>query len=257
VRFPIQSTLLKFLPALLGLLFNAGALHAAEVNLFAAASLSDVLKKVCAEYQRGNGDKVIFNFGASSLLARQIQEGAPADLFFSADEAKMDDLQNRELILKQTRRRILSNSLVLVLEKRSDLKLTSLQDLSGPQVKRLALAEPRSVPAGIYARAYLEKAGVWARVADKVILTENVRGALAAVEAGNAEAAIVYKTDALISAKVKVACEIPIDQRLPINYPVAVVTQTRNVVAATKLAKYFESPTALRTFEAFGFLVNR
>jgi molybdate transport system substrate-binding protein len=248
---------LKLLPVIIGLLFNPDATPAAEVHLYAAASLSDALKKIGADYRKESDDKVIFNFAASSLLARQIQEGAPADVFFSADEEKMDDLQKWGLVMEPTRKSMVSNSLVVVQDKGSPFKLTSPNDLAGAQVRRLALAETKSVPAGIYARVYLERAGLWDKLAPKVIPTENVRGALAAVEAGNAEAAIVYKTDALISRKVRIAYEIPLEEGPRISYPVAVVTQTRNLAAAMKLVKHFQSPAALSVFEEFGFRVGR
>src|SRR5437667_3394563 len=173
--------------------------RAGEVTLFAAASLTDSLKEIAGTYEKQSGDKIIFNLGASSLLARQIEEGAPADIFFSADEAKMDGLEKKGLILKETRKSRLSNSLVIVVAAERGVALESPTDLATDKVKRLALAEPKTVPAGIYAKAYLQKQKLWSAVERKVVPTENVRGALAAVEAGNVEAGIVYKTEPAIS----------------------------------------------------------
>lgn len=232
-------------------------LHAADINVFAAASLTDALKEIAVEYRKETGDNLVFNLGASSLLARQIQEGAPADVFFSADEEKMDGLEKKGLIVKETRKSLLSNMLVIVVNRESDLKLASPKDLAGGGVKRLALAEPKTVPAGIYAKSYLQKSGLWSEVIDKVIPTENVRGALAAVEAGNVEAAIVYKTDALISNKVKVACEIPAEECPDISYPIAVIKESKNFEAAKKFVKHLESPTVRRAFERYGFIVRK
>ena len=168
-----------------------------------------------------------FNFGASSTLARQIEEGAPADLFFSADEAKMDALEKKELLLPGTRRSLLSNSLVLVVPADASAAPKSAADLVKPEFKKIALAEPQTVPAGIYAREYLQKLGLWDAVKEKVVPTENVRAALAAVESGNVEVGIVYKTDSLISKKVKVAVEVPAAEGPKISYPIAVVKSSK------------------------------
>src|SRR5262249_4887746 len=148
-----------------------------------------------------------FNFGASSMLARQIQEGAPGDIFISADEEKMDMLQKKGLIKTETRKSILSNTLVAVVPENSKFTMNSIQDLA--KIKgSIAIAEPQTVPAGIYAKQYLKKVGIWDKVIDRLVPTDNVRAALATVETGNAEAGIVYKTDAGISKKVHVAFEV-------------------------------------------------
>ena len=137
---------------------------AEEIQLFAAASLTDALQEIAAAYEAKSGDKVLLNLASSSTLARQIQEGAPADLFFSADEAKMDALQKEGLVLQGTRRSLLSNTLVVVVPADSKLEIGSARDLATPRVRTLALAEPRSVPAGIYAREYLLSAKLWSQV---------------------------------------------------------------------------------------------
>src|SRR5437868_2238687 len=131
----------------------AGALPgpAVEVHVFAAASLTESLKAIAALYQKESADRIVFNFEASSFLARQIEEGAPADIFFSADEAKMDGLEKKGLIREETRKSRLSNALVIVVAADSSLQISSAKDLSGVNVKRVALAETRTVPAGIYA----------------------------------------------------------------------------------------------------------
>jgi len=194
---------------ILSLVFGVAAVPAAaEVTVFAAASLTDALKEIATAYEGSSGDKLVFNFGASSILARQIQEGAPADLFFSADEAKMDSLAKGGLVTKETRRSLLSNTLVIVVPADSTLTLATPADLATSKVRVLALAEPQSVPAGIYAKEWLKSLKLWSKVIDKVIPTENVRAALAAVESGNADLGIVYKTDAGISKKVRIVCWI-------------------------------------------------
>ncbi len=250
---------IRLILALLALVFWKTALPAtaapAEITVFAAASLTDALQEIAAAYEKATGDKVVFNFAASSALARQIQEGAPADLFFSADEAKMDDLEKRGLLAKGTRRSLLSNTLVIVVPADSGLTIASPADLAASKVRALALAEPQSVPAGIYAKEWLKSQKLWSRVIDKVIPTENVRAALAAVESGNVSAGIVYKTDAGISKKVKVVYEVPAAGGPKISYPLAVIAESKRQEAAHKLLEYLESPPALDVFRRYGFLV--
>jgi molybdate transport system substrate-binding protein len=228
---------------------------AAEIHVFAAASLSESMKEVARAYEKQSGDKVVLNFGASSTLARQIEEGAPADIFFSADEAKMDALESKGLIIKATRKNRLSNSLVIVVASEGGSAIKSAQDLAMSSVKRVALGDPRAVPIGVYAREYLEKLKLWNAIKPKVVATENVRAALAAVEAGNAEASIVYKTDAAISKKVKVAFEIPLGEGPKISYPMAMVKDSKEPQAGRKFLAYVNSDEAGNVFKKYGFIV--
>jgi molybdate transport system substrate-binding protein len=248
-----------FFPCLAGALVASATttLDAATLNVFAAASLSDSLKEIAAAYEKQSGNKVVFNFGASSLLARQIEEGAPADVFFSADEAKMDGLERKGLIVKETRKSRLSNSLVIVVASEQGVSIDNPADLATSKVKRLALAETRTVPGGIYAKEFLQKQGLWLSVEAKVVPTENVRAALSAVEAGNAEAGIVYKTDAAISKKVKVAYEVPAKDSPAISYPVALVKESTQAVAARDFLHYLESDASDLIFMRFGFIVRK
>jgi molybdate transport system substrate-binding protein len=231
-------------------------LAAGEITVFAAASLSDALRELAAIHEKATGDTVRLNLGASSLLARQIKEGAPADLFLSADEAKMDDLAKADLIDPATRRRLLSNTLVIVVAADSEVKLASAQDLTRATVRRLALAEPETVPAGIYARDYLQECGVWEAVRRKIVPTENVRAALAAVESGNVDAGIVYQTDALISKKVRVAWAVPPSEGPRISYPVAVVKGGGNPDAAKCFLARLVSPAGKSVFAKYGFITE-
>lgn len=234
------------------LLMIAGA-HAAEITVFAAVSLTDSLKQIAAVYGKESGDKIVFNLGASSTLARQIEEGAPADIFFSADEAKMDGLVKKNLIDVSTRKNRLGNSLVVVVAVDSALPIQSAGDLTNRNVQKIALADPRAVPAGIYAKAWLEKEHLWPAVESKIVPTENVRAALAAVESGNVEAGVVYKTDAGISKKVKIAYEVPIADAPPIIYPMALVKESPQPDAAKKFLNYLDSREAGDIFRKFGF----
>ena len=242
----------RFLTIVLLALLQAATIRAAEIMVFAAASLTDALQAIARDYEKENSHKVLFNFAASSILARQIQEGARADLFFSADDEKMDQLQKRSLIRADTRRTLLSNRLVVVIGKSSSFSASNPQDLI--KAKRLAIAEPNTVPAGIYARRYLEKSGVWKQL--DILPAENVRGALSAVESGNADAAVVYKTDAAISQKVKIAYEVPDDPQVKIAYPIALLKEGKQPQAAEHFLAYLQGPKSSAVFKRYGFIVR-
>ncbi|MGC9943001.1 MAG: molybdate ABC transporter substrate-binding protein [Verrucomicrobiota bacterium] len=233
------------------------SLRAAEVTVFAAVSLTDSLKQVARAYEIQSGDKIVFNFGGSSTLARQIEEGAPADIFFSADEAKMNGLANQGLIDNSTRKSLLGNSLVVVVAADSTLQINSAADLTNTAVHQIALADPKAVPAGVYAREWLQKFQLWADIEPKVVPTENVRAALAAVESGNVEAGVVYKTDADISKKVKIAYEVPLGDAPDISYPIALVKEASQPEAAKRFLRYLDSDDSRMVFEKFGFIVRK
>ena len=245
---------LRHLPAVLVLALAASVpAFAADISVFAAASLSDALKVLAAEHQKATGDTVHLNLAASSQLARQIKEGAPADLFFSADEAKMNDLAKAGLIDPASRKSLLGNRLVVVVPLDSTLTVNSAADLAAPAVKHLALAETATVPAGIYANEYLQNTKTWDAVAARVVSTENVRAALAAVESGNAEAGIVYKTDALISKQVKVTFEVTGADAPHISYPVALVKGGKNPTGGAAFLARLTSAEGRAVFAKFGF----
>jgi len=235
----------------------AVAVQAATLTVFAAASLTEGLKEIARQYQSKTGDKIEFNFAASSVLARQIEEGAPADIFFSADEAKMDALEKKGLLKKNTRRSRLSNSLVIVVAVDNSFSIKSPKDLTKREIAHVALGEPQSVPAGIYAREYLRKMHLWEEIAPKVVPMANVRAALAAVESGDAQAGIVYKTDAAISKKTKVAYEVPRQDGPEISYPMAVLKETQEPKAALAFLEYLDAEAAGRVFAKFGFILDK
>lgn len=232
-------------------LFLTLSASAAEVRVFAAVSLTEALQEIAQAYERQSGDVVVFHFGASSLLARQIEEGAPADLFLSADEARMNALAKRGLVVGSTRASVLANTLVIVTE---TMKIRTPNDLL--RARRIALAEPSSVPAGVYARAWLQQVGLWNRVAPNVVPTDNVRAALAAVESGNVDAAIVYRTDARIAKRTHIAYEVPRAQTPDISYPFALLRDAENRAAALRFLSCLRSRAALRVFAKHGFLIR-
>jgi len=237
------------------LLSPATALAAAQVTVFAAASLTDSLREIGDTYQQRTGDSIVFNFAGSSTLARQIEAGAPADIFFSADEAKMDWLERQNLVVTNSRRPLLGNVLVVVVASNEGVAVHRPEDLATPRVNRIALADPRAVPAGVYAKAWLESRDLWERVAPKVVPTENVRAALSAVEAGNVDAAIVYRTDAALSKKVRVGVTVPSGAGPAIRYPVARLTGSREPAATCAFLDFLAGTEAQRVFARHGFIV--
>ena len=248
----------KFIATILALMFLTGFVDAArtdEILVAAAASLTDVLKELSAAYQSKGKNIVNFNFGPSSTLARQIEEGAPADVFFSADLLQMDNLDKNGRLEPGTRKNLLSNQLVIIVPADSKLAIGSPKDLLKPEVKRIALAEPSSVPVGVYSSKYLSDEGLWEKVKPKVVPVLDVRATLASVESGNVEAGFVYKTDAAISKKVKIVFEVPIDMGPKITYPVAIIKESKRKEAARNFMNFVISPASKRIFEKYGFVV--
>jgi molybdate transport system substrate-binding protein len=223
-----------------------------ELNLFAASSLTEAVREVAAGFEKTTGHKVVFNFGGSNDLARQIRAGAPADVFFSADAAQMEGLVSAGFVRARDRVDVLSNALVVVVPNASATRITAASDLTS--VRRLALADPEAVPAGVYARRWLEKAGVWNAVKERVVPALNVRAALAAVESGNVDAAVVYRTDAAISKEVKVAFTAPREDMPAIAYSLAPVAASKKA-AVPDLVRALTSASALDVYARHGFVV--
>ena len=229
--------------------------RADEILVSAAASLTDVLKEIASGYQAKSKHTVKFNFGPSNGLARQIEEGAPADIFFSADLPQMDTLDKNGRLEPGTRRNLLSNRLVIIVPADSKLAVSSPKDLLKGDVKKIALAEPSSVPVGVYTSKYLTDEGLWDQVKPKVVPVQDVRATLAAVESGNVEAGFVYKTDAAVSKKVKIVYEVPIDKGPKITYPVAIVKESKRKDADRDFLNYVQSAAAKDAFRKYGFVV--
>ena len=240
---------------LTGIFISVAVAQAKDITVFAAASLTDSLKQIGADYEKQSGQHVVFNFEASSVLARQIGEGAPADIFFSADETQMDYLANKGLIVPTTRIDRLGNFLVVVVPADSTLQINSAADLAGASINKIALGDPKAVPAGVYAKRWLTKLQLWDAVDPKVVPMENVRAALAAVASGNADVGVVYKTDAVISKKVKIAYEVTGADAPKVRYPLALV-KGPDQAEAQKFFEYLDSDDAAKVFEHYGFLIR-
>ena len=228
-----------------------------EPLIFAAASLKNALDEVATQWQRESGKKVVISYAASNTLIKQIEQGAPADIFMSADLDWMDYGQQKNLIDAQTRSNLLSNRIVLVAPKDASftLNITPGFDLaSALKGGRLAMANVDAVPAGKYGKAALEKLGAWEGVKDKVAQADNVRAALLLVSRGEAPIGIVYQTDAASEPAVKVVGTFPEDSHPPITYPVALTKTSTNPDARAFLG-YIRSPAARPAFERQGFTI--
>jgi molybdate transport system substrate-binding protein len=241
--------------AALLLTLAAAGVQADNVTVFAAASLKDALDEVAAQYEKAKGDKLVVSYAASSALAKQIESGAPAELFISADTDWMDYLAQRKLIDPASRVDLLRNRIALVAPADSTLKTEIVKGF--PLAKllgdgRLAMADPDAVPAGKYGKAALEALGVWASVEAKVARGENVRAALLFVSRGEAPLGIVYTTDAAADKKVRIVGIFPENTHSPIIYPVALIAG-RKGSAPTALLEYLKSPPARAIFEKYGF----
>jgi len=225
------------------------------ITVSAAVSLTDALTAIGSAYASAGRGTVRFNFGASNVLARQIGSGAPVDIFISADEAQMDTVAQAGLVLAGTRVDLLSNQLAIVVPSDRPRTFKSIRDISDPALKRIAIGDPAAVPAGVYARQYLEKEGLWPAVEARIVPTGSVRAALAAVESGGADAAIVYRTDARTALRATVAWVVPAAAGPRIVYPAAVIQGSRNAAEARRFLDYLRGPDAARTFDRLGFTV--
>lgn len=245
--------------ALLCLTVHPASLAAADTNqkqllVFAAASLTDVLREIATAYERTSPLRVKMSFDASSNMARQIEAGAPADVFFSADTAWMDYLQSRNLIQANTRKNIVGNRLVLIASAGSQVELKIAPHF--PLVValgsgRLATGDPDSVPVGRYARSALSALGVWDAVAARLVRAENVRAALIYVARGEAPLGIVYASDALVDKGVRVIDTFPANTHEPIVYPAALTKSAKS--EAGGFVTYLASPQSHAIFVKYGF----
>jgi molybdate transport system substrate-binding protein len=250
-----------FLMAALAVLPALAPEHAAAQNkpvlVFAAASLKNALDDIAAQYQHDTGKSASISYAASSALAKQIEAGAPADVFISADLDWMDYLAGKNLIQANSRKTLLGNKLVLIASVKSARPVAIKPGFPIAKLLkggRLALADPDSVPAGKYAKAALQYLGVWDSVANSLAPGENVRATLALVARGEAPLGIVYKTDAAVEPAVKIVGTFPENSHPPVVYPIALTASSANPDAAAFLA-YVESAKAKPLFRKQGFTV--
>ncbi|OPY58552.1 MAG: Molybdate-binding periplasmic protein precursor [Pelotomaculum sp. PtaU1.Bin035] len=227
---------------------------AGPVNLTvsAAASLKDAAEELKAIYEKQNAGLTIeYNFAASGTLQKQIEEGAPADLFISAGKSQMDALAKKGLIVDASHKDLLGNELVLIAGK--DSKLTGFEGLTGESVKKISIGTPETVPAGQYAKETLTSLKLWDQLQPKMVLAKDVRQVLTYVESGNVDAGLVYRTDAIAGKEIKIVAAAPVGSNQPIVYPMAVIMSTKHQKEAEEYAKFLQSDDAVKVFEKYGF----
>jgi molybdate transport system substrate-binding protein len=225
-----------------------------DLTVSAAISLKDVLNDIEAAYKSGHaGTTLHFNLGGSGTLQQQIEQGAPVDLFISASPKEMDALQSKGMLLAGTRHDLVKNEVVLIVPA-DKTGVGDFQDLTKADVKEVAIGEPRTVPAGDYAQQVLTHFGIYDRLKPKLVFGKDVRQVLAYVETGNADAGIVYATDARITSRVKVVATAPEDSHAPVVYPMAVLKATRDASGAKEFEQFLAGPQAKALFVKYGFV---
>ncbi|MDO9530669.1 MAG: molybdate ABC transporter substrate-binding protein [Deltaproteobacteria bacterium] len=235
------------------LIWPAPALADQELIVSAAASLTNAMKEAAGQFEATHpGTKILCNFASSGSLLQQMAHGAPVDVFAAADQKTMNQAQEKGLIVPASRKNFVSNSLVLIKPLDSPLALGGLQDLAKPEVKRVAVGNPATVPAGRYTKEALVKAGLWDQLSPKFIMAESVRQVLDYVGRGEVDTGFVYSTDAAI-ARGKVKVMQTVEGHAPILYPLAITAATGKKVLAQSFVDFILSPAAQEIFKKYGF----
>ncbi len=233
----------------------AKAQQPVEILISAAASLTDCMKELGDLYMSGNpAVKITGNYGSSGALQQQIEQGAPADIFFSAGVKQMKALQDKGLMDDSTVRNILENKVVLIVPK-GNAAIASFDALSAPSIKLIGVGEPKSVPVGQYTEQIFASLGMTDTLAPKLVLAKDVREVLSWVETGNVDAGIVYETDAKISDKIDICCSGPEGSHNKVIYPVGVVKDSKNPAQAKAFVDFFFTEPARQVFAKYGFSV--
>jgi molybdate transport system substrate-binding protein len=227
---------------------------AVTLNLSAAASLTDALKEVNALYTQSNTTvTIVANFAGSGTLQTQIENGAPVDVFISAAASQMNILEQKGLLLEGSRLNLLNNKIVLIVPQNNPAGINSFTDLSMDSCKRIAIGDPKSVPAGTYAQQAFDLLGISASIASKLVLGADARQVLTYVESGNVEAGVVYSTDALTSNRVKIVANAPDEINAKVVYPAAIIKASQKSRAASDYLKFLTGDKAKTVFEKYGF----
>ena len=230
---------------------------AEQITVCAAASLADALAPLVKEFEQASGVRVRLDLASSGALRMKIQAGAPVDVFISASSRDMDVLEGAGHVVPGTRRNILGNELVCVVPTSSTLRLASPADLQSESVRHIAIGDPGHVPAGYYAKQALQRAGLWAGLSGRAVFCADARAALAHAEAQTVEAAVVYRSDARITPKVKVAFGFPADSHDPIVYPCGVLRRSPRPRVAAAFLESLATPGAEKVFVSYGFQPRR
>ena len=226
-----------------------------ELSVFAAISLTDALAEIGTAFSTEKGVKVYYNFAASTTLQRQLEKGAPADVFISASPRQVVALEANGLLEVESRRNLLTNRLVLVSDDDTSISVETPANLAAPEISRIAIGHPSIVPAGAYAKEALTYFGLWETIHPKLIFGADVRATLAYVTSGNVDLAIVYKTDTTLSHHIKVLYQVPPEAYTPIIYPAVVMKNSPQKQLARKFITYLQSDDKCKIFEKHGFTV--
>ncbi|TMN21141.1 molybdate ABC transporter substrate-binding protein [Lentibacillus cibarius] len=229
----------------------------ATLTISAAASMTDVMEELKNVYENEENAELTLNFGGSGKLAQQIQQGAPADVFISANQDWMNRLENDDLILPATRKEITGNSIVLIANKDSTLDYDSIDTVKPNDVEQIAIGNPESVPAGRYAQQTLKSLQLWDKLKDEMVLAKDVRQVLTYVETGNTDIGFVYKSDALISDKIQVLTEADAATHDAIIYPTAVIADTKHKKKAKAFVEFLQTDEAQTIFKKYGFEITK
>lgn len=228
-----------------------------ELTISAAASLKNAMEVIQHTYQEKHPEiELTFNFGGSGSLQQQISQGAPVDLFFSADKVKFDLLVAEGIISKTDGTDLLGNELVLIVPKEKKSSLTSFEDLIKEEINTISIGTPETVPAGKYAKESLEQINIWGKIESKVVFAKDVRQVLTYIETGNIDAGIVYKTDAMISDKVKIVATANPNTHTPIIYPIGIIKDTKQYEEVKKFYNYLQSKESMKVFRDYGFTIK-
>ncbi len=227
------------------------------LTVSAAASMQDAIEEVGKAYQEEQPNtKITYNFAGSGTLTQQIKQGAPVDIFISANEKFMDELDRKNLLLPETRKNLLKNDVVLIVPQKDNIpNISNFQQLTNSNIKRFSIGEPESVPAGQYARQVLTTLKIYEQVKPKTVFAKDVRQVLSYIELGNVDAGIVYATDAKISNKIKVVAVAAEDTHKPIVYPVAAIKRSKNPEISKEFIQFLFSNSAKDVFTKYGFKI--
>lgn len=224
-----------------------------ELNVSAAASLTDAAKELSQLYNQEHPEvKIVYNFASSGTLQKQIEEGAPADVFISAGKKQMDVLQEAGLLVDNTRRDLLGNELVLIVNKENEIN--GFEDLNSDIIEKISIGTPETVPAGKYAQEALVSMGLWETIQPKLVMAKDVRQVLTYVDSRNVDAGLVYRSDVTGVENVKIAAAAPTDSHSPIVYPLAIVAASQQQEAGMDFIAFLTSDIAAEVFTQYGFL---
>lgn len=227
-----------------------------EINISAAASLTDALNEIQVEFEKESDNTLVFNFGSSGALQKQIQEGAPCDLYISASKKHMDVLEDEGKIVPDTRKDLLGNTLTLIASSEKADVIKDYSALTSSDVESISIGTPESVPAGNYAKESFETLNIWDQIQSKLVFAKDVRQVLEYVDSGNTDCGLVYHSDAMLLKTGKIVYDMPEDSHSPIVYPIAITTDAKQAEAAKEFYDFLENDTSTSIFEKYGFTVK-